>query len=63
MSFLWSFCFRLLLCFLAARFILLVFGIEPRGYLVGLTLLFLANVYLLEVLVFRQQFPGRGGRD
>ena len=50
-----SFFLRLFLCFVAARFLLQAIGVEGRDYLVGLTLLFLINVYWFSYLVFRDR--------
>jgi len=50
-----SFFLRLFLCFVAARFLLQAIGVEGRQYLVGLTLLFLVNVYWFSYLVFRDR--------
>jgi hypothetical protein len=50
-----SFFLRLFLCFVAARFLLQAIGVEGRDYLVGLTLLFLVNVYWFSYLVFRDR--------
>jgi hypothetical protein len=50
-----SFFLRLFLCFVAARFLLQAIGLEGRDYLVGLTLLFLVNVYWFSYLVFRDR--------
>jgi hypothetical protein len=55
MSKAFSFFLRLFLCFVAARFLLQAIGVEGRGYLVGLTLLFLVNVYWFSYLVFRDR--------
>ena len=55
MSKAFSFFLRLFLCFVAARFLLQAIGVEGRDYLVGLTLLFLANVYWFSYLVFRDR--------
>jgi hypothetical protein len=49
-----SFFLRLFLCFVAARFLLQAIDVEGRDYLVGLTLLFLVNVYWFSYLVFRE---------
>ena len=64
MSTAFSFFLRLFLCFVAAKFLLQAIGVEGRGYLVGLTILFLTNVYLFSYLVFRDQTtaPVREGR-
>jgi hypothetical protein len=60
-----SFFLRLFLCFVAARFLLRAIGVEGRDYLVGLTLLFLVNVYWFSYLVFRDRTAPRakGDRD
>jgi hypothetical protein len=50
-----SFFLRLFLCFVAARFLLQAIGVEGRDYLVGLTVLFLVNVYWFSYLVFRDR--------
>lgn len=55
MSKVFSFFLRLFLCFVAARFLLQAIGVEGRDYLVGLTLLFLVNVYWFSYLVFRDR--------
>ncbi|MDP1761195.1 MAG: hypothetical protein Q8L43_03145 [Deltaproteobacteria bacterium] len=55
MSKAFSFFLRLFLCFAAARFLLQAIGVEGRDYLVGLTLLFLVNVYWFSYLVFRDR--------
>jgi hypothetical protein len=57
MSKVFSFFLRLFLCFVAARFLLQAIGVEGRDYLVGLTLLFLVNVYWFSYLVFRDRTP------
>lgn len=55
MSKAFSFFLRLFLCFAAARFLLQAIGVEGRNYLIGLTLLFLVNVYWFSYLVFRDR--------
>ena len=55
MSTAFSFFLRLFLCFAAARFLLQAIGVEGRDYLVGLTILFLVNVYWFSYLVFRDR--------
>jgi len=55
MSAAFSFFLRLFLCFVAARFLLQAIGVEGRDYLVGLTILFLINVYWFSYLVFRDR--------
>jgi len=55
MSAVFSFFLRLFLCFVAAKFLLQAIRVEGRDYLVGLTLLFLVNVYWFSYLVFRDR--------
>ena len=55
MSTAFSFFLRLFLCFVAARFLLQAIEVEGRGYLIGLTILFLVNVYWFSYLVFRDR--------
>ena len=55
MSTAFSFFLRLFLCFVVARFLLQAIGVEGRDYLLGLTLLFLVNVYWFSYLVFRDR--------
>jgi hypothetical protein len=55
MSTAFSFFLRLFLCFVAAKFLLQAIGVEDRGYLVGLTILFLVNVYWFSYLLFRDR--------
>jgi hypothetical protein len=55
MSKVFSFFLRLFLCFVAARFLLQAIRVEGRDYLVGLTVLFLVNVYWFSYLVFRDR--------
>jgi hypothetical protein len=55
MSTAFSFFLRFFLCFVAARLLLQAVGVGGRGYLVGLTILFLVNVYWFSYLVFRDR--------
>lgn len=55
MSTAFSFFLRLFLCFVGAKFLLHAIDVEGRGYLVGLTILFLVNVYWFSYLVFRDR--------
>jgi hypothetical protein len=64
MSTAFSFFLRLFLCFVAARLLLQAVGVDGRSYLVGLTLLFLANVYWFCYLVFRDRtVPGAAAKS
>lgn len=55
MSTAFSFFLRLFLCFVGAKFLLHAIGVEGRGYLVGLTILILINVYWFSYLLFRDR--------
>jgi hypothetical protein len=55
MSTAFSFFLRLFLCFVGAKFLLQAIDVKGRGYLVGLTILFLVNVYWFSYLVFRDR--------
>ncbi len=63
MSTAFGFFLRLFLCFVTAKFLLQAIGVEGRNSLVGLTILFLGNVYLFGYLVFRDRIvaPVRKG--
>jgi hypothetical protein len=50
---LFTFSLRLLIAFLAAKFLTRHFGLEGMGYWFGLTLAFVANVYLFDYLDYR----------
>jgi hypothetical protein len=63
MSTAFSFFLRLFLCFAAAKFLLQAIGAEGRDYLVGATLLLLANVYLFSYLVFRDRTAASSEAD
>jgi hypothetical protein len=62
MAFVFSFFLRLFFCFLAAKLILLAFGAQSRNYLLGLTAIFLANVYWLDYASRRGRLPERRSR-
>jgi hypothetical protein len=53
------FFFRLLFAFLAAKFLGRVFDLAGLGPLIGLTLLFLGNVYLFDYLDYRSRTAWR----
>jgi hypothetical protein len=55
MSKAFGFFLRLFLCFVGARFLLQAVDVPGRAALVGLTLLFLANVYWFSHLIFRDR--------
>jgi len=62
MKHLFTFFFRLLLAFLAAKFLVRFFGMEGLGYLLGLTLIFMANVYFFDFLDYRSHLTWRRRR-
>jgi Kef-type K+ transport system membrane component KefB len=43
----------LFFCLVAAKFILKVFAVDSRGYLLGLTALLAVNVYVIDLLTAR----------
>jgi hypothetical protein len=55
MSTAFSFFLRLFLCFVGAKFLLHAISVEGRGYLVGLTIVLLGNVYWFSYLLFRDR--------
>ena len=59
MAFLFSFFLRLFLCFLTAKLVLLAFDASGRDYLLGLTAVFMANVYGIDYLSQRGRLPER----
>lgn len=46
---------RLFFCFVAAKFLLRVLGWDSQGYLIGLTVIFLGNLYWFDFLEFRDR--------
>jgi len=58
---LFGFFLRLLICFVAAKLLLHAVGVEGRVYLLGLTALFLANIYGFEYLDDRERGGWRKG--
>lgn len=59
MPLLYAFSFRLFVAFLAAKFLARLFGLEGIGYLLGLTLVLLGNIYFFDFLVYRDRFLWR----
>lgn len=58
-----SFFLRLFVCFVAAKFILRVFEVDSRTYLLGLTALLTGNVYWFDYLASRDRRPPRRCRQ
>jgi hypothetical protein len=50
---------RLFFCFVAAKFILQALDWDSRAYLIGLTLLFLGNIYWFDFLQYRDRIAFR----
>ena len=46
---------RLFFCFVVAKFILRVLGLDTRGYLLALTVLFMGNIYWFDYLEYRDR--------
>jgi hypothetical protein len=59
MHHIFTFFFRLFLAFLAAKFLARFFDLPGLGALVGLTLLFLGNIYLFDYLDYRSHTSWR----
>jgi hypothetical protein len=58
-----SFFFRLLFAFLAARFLGRVFGLDGLGPLIGLTCLIMGNIYLFDYLDYRSRTAWRRSQN
>lgn len=54
-----TFFLRLFFCFVAAKFLLRVLGLDSRGYLIALTALFLGNIYWFDYLEYRDRIAFR----
>jgi hypothetical protein len=64
MNWLFAFFLRLFVCFLAAKFLVQAVDLNSRTYLLSLTALFIVNVYLFEILVYRdRRAPQQGPRE
>lgn len=63
MQIIFSFFFRLFLALVAAKLVARIVGLESLAALLGLTFLFLANLYLFEYLDYRSRSPWRRGRS
>jgi hypothetical protein len=50
---------RLFLCFVAAKFLLRVLGLDNQTYLIGLTVVFLANILWFDYLEYRDRIAFR----
>ena len=46
---------RVFVCFVAAKLILRALGLDQRAYLIGLTLIFAANLYWFDFLEYRDR--------
>jgi|WetSurSiteA1Bulk_404760.scaffolds.fasta_scaffold135051_2 hypothetical protein len=59
MNALFIFFLRLFFCLVAAKLLLRAVGVESRAYILGLTALFMGNLYWFMYLVERNRFPSR----
>ncbi len=57
MNLVFAFFLRLFICFVAAKLVVQAVDLNSRDYLLALTVLFLANAYLFDYLVFRNRGP------
>jgi hypothetical protein len=57
-----TFFFRLLVAFLAARFLGRFIGLDGLGVLIGLTCLIMGNIYLFDYLDYRSRTAWRRRR-
>ena len=55
MKVIFIFFLRVFVCFVAAKFILRALGLDQRAYLIGLTLIFAANLYWFDFLEYRDR--------
>lgn len=62
MQIVFTFFFRLFLALVAAKLLARIVGLESLASLVGLTCLFLANLYLFDYLDYRSRSPWRRRR-
>ncbi len=59
MKLLFLFFLRLFFCFVAAKFLLRLLGLDSQPCLIGLTLIFLANLYWFDFLEYRDRIAFR----
>jgi hypothetical protein len=50
---------RLFFCFVAAKFLLRVLGLDTQAYLISLTAIFLGNLYWFDFLEYRDRIAFR----
>jgi hypothetical protein len=50
---------RLFICFVAAKFLLRALDLDHRAYLIGLTAIFLGNIYWFDFLEYRDHIAFR----
>jgi hypothetical protein len=50
---------RLFICFVAAKFLLRALDLDSRAYLIGLTAIFLGNIYWFDFLEYRDRIAFR----
>ena len=54
-----TFFLRLFFCFVAAKFLLRVLDLDTQAYLIGLTAIFLGNLYWFDFLEYRDRITLR----
>jgi len=54
-----TFFLRLFFCFVAAKFLLRVLGLDTQAYLIALTVIFLGNLYGFDYLEYRDRIAFR----
>jgi hypothetical protein len=54
-----TFFLRLFFCFVAAKFLLRLLGLDTQAYLMGLTMVFLGNLYGFDYLEYRDRIAFR----
>ncbi|MFP3868349.1 MAG: hypothetical protein ACLFUU_09330 [Desulfobacteraceae bacterium] len=57
MKILFGFFLRLFIAFITAKLVLRVIGHDEIVYLVGLTILFIGNTYLFDLLEYKSRLP------
>ena len=54
-----TFFLRLFFCFVAAKFLLRILGLDSQAYLIGLTAILLGNIYGFDYLEYRDRIAFR----
>jgi len=59
MKLIFTFFLRLFFCFVAAKFLLRILGLDNQAYLIGLTAILLGNIYWFDYLEYRDRIAFR----